>query len=127
LERSRRFTPSQTPSVRAPAPASGTRKKGVLLTAPARLLTPEGSIDLLDGTVLHIGRDASSDLVLEDALTSRRHARIVVLPTGILLEDAGSKNGVYVNGARLERATLLHAGDRILIGTTELSVFSWVS
>jgi pSer/pThr/pTyr-binding forkhead associated (FHA) protein len=127
LERSRRFTPSQTPSVRAPAPSSGTRKKGAQLVAPARLLTPEGAIDLLDGSVVNIGRDAANELVLEDALTSRRHARIVVLRTGVLLEDAGSKNGVYVNGARVDRAVLLHAGDRILVGTTELSVFSWVS
>jgi pSer/pThr/pTyr-binding forkhead associated (FHA) protein len=97
------------------------------LVAPARLLTPAGSIDLLEDSVVNIGRDEASDLLLDDALTSRRHARIVVLRTGILLEDAGSKNGVYVNGARIDRAVLLHAGDRILIGTTELSVFSWVS
>ncbi len=54
-------------------------------------LTPEGAIDLLGDTVVNIGRDPGSDLVLDDALTSRRHARIVVLHTGILLEDVGSK------------------------------------
>jgi len=127
VQRPNRFIPKLTPSVRAPAPPSGTHRKGVPLCAPARLLTPEGTLDLLEGTLVDIGRDPSNHVVLECAITSRYHARIAVLPSGIVLEDRGSKNGVYVNGVRVEEPVLLHAGDRILIGTNELSVFSWVS
>jgi pSer/pThr/pTyr-binding forkhead associated (FHA) protein len=71
-----------------------------------------------------LGRDEGCDIALEDPLTSRRHARIVALESGVVLEDLGSTNGVYLNGIRVNKRDRLHAGDRIVIGTTELSVFS---
>jgi pSer/pThr/pTyr-binding forkhead associated (FHA) protein len=46
------------------------------------------------------------------------------LDSGVVLEDLGSTNGVYLNGVRVNKRDRLHAGDRIVIGTTELSVFS---
>jgi pSer/pThr/pTyr-binding forkhead associated (FHA) protein len=64
---------------------------------------------------------------LDDALVSRRHARIVVEPAAIRLEDLGSVNGVYVNGQRVNGTRLLVAGDRIVIGKQELVVRAHVS
>jgi pSer/pThr/pTyr-binding forkhead associated (FHA) protein len=74
-----------------------------------------------------LGRDEACDIALEDPLMSGRHARIVALESGVVLEDLGSTNGVYLNGMRVNKRDRLHAGDRIVIGTTELSVFSlWI-
>ena len=45
-------------------------------------------------------------LFLESPLLSRLQARLRCEPEGWLVEDAGSRNGSYVNGRRVERARL---------------------
>jgi len=90
------------------------------------VVAPEFERELVTGS-LRIGRHPSSDIVLKnDALVSRTHARILVEEDGqIVVEDLHSANGVYVNGERLGRHSYrLRDGDRLLIGTCELSVFA---
>jgi pSer/pThr/pTyr-binding forkhead associated (FHA) protein len=82
------------------------------------------AFELHVGKVCVLGRGESCDVVVPDVLVSRRHLEIRVLPTGVVLEDLQSRNGVYVNGARLARPTLVQAGDHLLLGTTEVSIFS---
>ena len=73
---------------------------------------------------LLIGRDVSGEGQLDDDIElSRRHARIVRRAEGEWeVEDLGSRNGTFVNGARLEQRVLLAAGDAIEVGTTKLVV-----
>ncbi len=60
------------------------------------------------------------DILLDDRQVSEVHARIRRLAGNRwLLEDAGSKNGVQVNGQRVRRALLLD-GDVVEIGRTLL-------
>jgi len=47
-----------------------------------------------------IGRNATAEVCLDDSTVSRHHARIVVTPAGVTLEDLGSRNGTFVNGAQ---------------------------
>jgi hypothetical protein len=75
--------------------------------------------ELRSGSLL-IGRISECDFMLEDALVSRTHARVVVEEDGIRLEDLHSTNGVYLNGARIAHSVLLNVGDQVLIGTQEL-------
>jgi len=68
---------------------------------------------------LSIGRDPSNDLVLADAMVSRRHATIELRGGHYLLRDCHSSNGCLVNGNRvLERE--LQDGDLVYIGTARL-------
>jgi hypothetical protein len=69
----------------------------------------------LAGSVV-VGRSTECEIVLNDSLVSRRHARLYVDSYGVILEDLGSANGVYVDGERLERQRLLRPGQRIVIG-----------
>jgi pSer/pThr/pTyr-binding forkhead associated (FHA) protein len=69
-----------------------------------------------------VGRDPSCHLVLEDPLVSRRHAKLAISLGEVTIEDS-STNGVYVNDVRVEGKARLYTGDRILLGTTELSAF----
>jgi pSer/pThr/pTyr-binding forkhead associated (FHA) protein len=67
-----------------------------------------------------VGRDPDSDIFLDDVTVSRHHA--VVLqpePTVHLVRDAGSLNGTYVNGERVEEAVLEH-GDLVQVGLFKL-------
>lgn len=83
-----------------------------------------GDSDLLvtQGSVL-IGRNGDCEIIFPDGLVSRHHARIIVGPSDVLVEDLLSANGVYVNGARVDRVRELCDGDRILIATREISAF----
>ena len=123
-KRSGHVTPSGTPAVRPPPPCPSRRERGEPLAGAVRLLMPCGSVDIEAEAHVTLGRDTSCDIVLDDALSSRRHARIVASQGAIVLEDLRSTNGVYLNGVRLGQSARLHAGDRIIVGTTELSVFS---
>jgi hypothetical protein len=75
----------------------------------------------LQGTVAVLGRDPSSDLVLSDSKCSRRHAVLEAGPQGIVIRDAGSANGVFVNDKKVERAPL-REGDVIRLGDVVLKV-----
>ena len=59
-----------------------------------------------DGARVSIGRDASCDVVAVHASISRRHAQLSHNALGWHIEDLGSKNGVRVDGERVQRATL---------------------
>jgi hypothetical protein len=74
----------------------------------------------LDRAELTVGRAAGSDLVLDDPAVSRRHAVFRRAGSAVLVEDAGSTAGVYVNGQRLAGPALLHPGDVVRLGDTEL-------
>lgn len=66
-----------------------------------------------------VGRSSACNLALDDGLVSRRHA-IFHVGEAVVLEDLGSRNGVAVNGERVEgRRTLAHL-DRVTVGSQEL-------
>lgn len=69
-----------------------------------------------------LGRSRSVDLLLEDPQVSRQHARLLVSNVGVLVEDLGSTNGVFVNEARIWAPTALGDGDRLMIGSFELTL-----
>jgi hypothetical protein len=77
---------------------------------------------LRDGLV--IGRGAEATVRLRGAEVSRVHARVVARDgEGFAIEDAGSKNGVAVNGARVgARPRPIFDGDVIEVGVATLRV-----
>jgi hypothetical protein len=68
---------------------------------------------------LVLGRHRNCDLVLADAKVSSSHARVEYSDGAIVLVDLDSRNGSYVNGHRVSRATL-EPGDEIQVGTTRI-------
>jgi predicted component of type VI protein secretion system len=69
-----------------------------------------------------VGRNASCQLALDDPLVSRRHALFTVSYDTVLVEDLASRNGVLVNGVRIESPTEVMVGDRVLIGSQEITL-----
>jgi pSer/pThr/pTyr-binding forkhead associated (FHA) protein len=63
-----------------------------------------------------IGRDPSADFSIEEYVISRRHAQLIKRDDGFYIEDAGSKNGTYLNNKPISEARL-QDGDRISLGT----------
>lgn len=79
-------------------------------------------MELREGSLL-AGRLPECDVMIDDGLVSRMHARISVRDDQVVVEDLHSTNGVYVNGVRITHSALLREGDRLLLGTTEISLF----
>jgi pSer/pThr/pTyr-binding forkhead associated (FHA) protein len=67
-----------------------------------------------------LGRDEDSIVWIDDALVSRRHARIVIDETGAILEDLGSRNGTYLRGKRIEAPRKLADEDLVTIGPASM-------
>jgi len=65
-----------------------------------------------------IGRQSDNDLILRDSRASRNHAQIVLENGQYIIEDAGSRHGVHVNGTRVERQFLRNS-DRIEFGVPD--------
>jgi FHA domain-containing protein len=59
---------------------------------------------------------------LDDPLVSRRHALLLVTSNGVTIEDLQSRNGVVVNGRPIAGRTELSSGDKIAIGSQELTL-----
>jgi hypothetical protein len=90
------------------------RSKG----ARPRLLTPSGAqIELSAGRDYVLGRGRDCDIVLDDLLSSRHHARLAVKGE-IAITDLESRNGTFVNDARIEEETPLSHGSRIRVGAS---------
>jgi predicted component of type VI protein secretion system len=86
-----------------------------------RLRYLQHDLELSEGQFA-VGRNASCQLSLDDPLVSRRHALLTVSEDSVLIEDLQSRNGVLVNGARIDGRVPLRAGDRILVGAQELTL-----
>lgn len=67
-----------------------------------------------------IGRDDAADVVVQDPEISRIHARITRQGESYFVEDMGSTNGTYVNGAQIIGRQALNNGDKIGVGQTVL-------
>jgi predicted component of type VI protein secretion system len=76
-------------------------------------------VDLLEGEHT-LGRSRGCGVVLRDPSVSRGHALLSMRDGAITLQDLQSSNGTYVNGRRLEAEVRLVAGDRLILGETEL-------
>ena len=74
---------------------------------------PNTSLTLEPGA-LRLGRAEDNEICLADIGVSRRHARILVEPNGVVFEDSGSGNGSWFNNQRIQSQRIMD-GDVISI------------
>ncbi len=85
-----------------------------LLTGPAR----GTRIELPDGMrKCVLGRGKRADVAIDDPDISREHAAVVVEAAGIFVHDIQSRNGVFLDGVKVDVAKL-EAGDQFTIGSS---------
>jgi predicted component of type VI protein secretion system len=72
-------------------------------------------------SALVLGRRAA-DLVVDDPQVSRRHAALRPAGDALEVEDLGSLNGTWVNGARIDGPVRLAAGDQVRVGDSTFEV-----
>ncbi|WP_180536633.1 FhaA domain-containing protein [Micrococcus luteus] len=134
--------PVAAPREPSPAPRVGPRPAPRRAAAPAHADQPtvvmgrpvaepagpalelDGRMLPLDGDDLILGRSAErADLVIPDSSVSREHLRLLTVGSTVTLLDLGSRNGVLVNGRRVDGSVTLRDGDVVTVGQTELLFF----
>ena len=74
---------------------------------------------ILDIPEVTIGRDPKCEVFLNDRTVSRRHAHLSLQNGRALIEDLGSLNGTWVDGAIVSQGEL-HNGSTLQIGTFKM-------
>ena len=80
----------------------------------------------LDSREIVIGRDPTNDLVLDNGSVSRTHCRLVAIEGAVIVLDANSKNGTWLNGKPVAHPSVLNGEDELVIGPYTLRVQSLV-
>lgn len=76
---------------------------------------------ILPGNIKTIGRATGADFIVDAALVSRVHCRLTAGASALEMVDLESTNGTFVNGQRVDRASLKE-GDRLGVGRVDLIV-----
>ena len=87
-------------------------------TAGSQLLM---SVGFSGKSELTVGREDSCDITLDGLQISKKHARFVQSRGDTFVEDLGSTNGIYVNGARATKQSL-RPEDVVQIGSFSFRV-----
>jgi pSer/pThr/pTyr-binding forkhead associated (FHA) protein len=85
------------------------------MTGPGGTQRVEGECPLV------VGRSSAANVMVLDPEVSRLHARFVSQHGIVYVSDAGSSNGTFLNGRRLDGAIEVRPNDTIDIGTTRIT------
>ncbi len=69
-----------------------------------------------------IGRNRSSDVVVDDPAVSRNHCVLLRRKEGWFVTDTGSKSGTYVNGKKTRGRTQVLIDDTITVGNSQFQL-----
>lgn len=86
----------------------------VVLSSPSGE-PPVGATFGLDA-VATLGRDVNNAIVVEDEFVSAAHATLTFRGRAWYVEDAGSTNGTFVNGNRIDELSPVAFGDELQLG-----------
>jgi len=75
------------------------------------------------GTIT-LGRSRDCDICIASDEISRHHARLKVVPDGVVVEDLGSANGTFVNNQAVHETTRLKPGDELRLDTVRFLLMS---
>ncbi|NOJ92914.1 FHA domain-containing protein [Corallococcus sp. CA049B] len=76
-------------------------------------------VPLRQGSIT-LGRSSTSDLRLQHASISRRHAQLTRRGNVFMVRDLGSQNGTFVNRQRIKGEVELQPGDELSLGNATL-------
>jgi len=90
------------------------------------LVLPLRKVQSTFPSMITVGRTDNNDLVVPDEQVSKFHAFFRLVGDRVELSDAGSRNGTFVAGKRLEArgaASAVGGGERFAFGAVEFQLF----
>ena len=90
----------------------------VVVTSPAGEPAQGTSIAL--DAITTLGRDVNNEIVVDDQFASAQHAALTYRGRTWYVEDLGSTNGTFVNGAQIKGAAPLGYGDELQVGQVRM-------
>jgi DNA-binding NtrC family response regulator len=97
----------------------------VLRRFKLKIVGPNGNEreETLERGTLFLGAHPDNDVIIEDKAVSRYHMEIALVEGGLLVKDRKSKNGTFLNGAKVDQGVATD-GSKITIGSTNILVAS---
>ncbi len=90
----------------------------VVVASPGGEPAPGASFSL--DSVTTLGRDVNNTVMVDDEFASGQHAVLTYRGRAWYVEDLGSTNGTYVNGAPVDGVEPLAFGDELQLGNVRL-------
>lgn len=120
-----RIVTGQLPAAKFKTPSEPIRPVALPVSAFGHYLVVSrgadvGAVHLLNNPIITVGREARNDVVIAEDAVSRYHLQLKRERTGYMVEDVGSTNGTFLNGAKLEAAAPLNPDDVLRVGTMQL-------
>ena len=113
-------------AVQAQARVKFAEDRAGMLPVSMVMVLPNGlksKADISVGEKFSVGRSSKrSDLSINDDMISGLHMLLSYSQGRLTVADAGSTNGTFVNGIKIDKPRQLQNGDTILIGKTRISV-----
>jgi DNA-binding NtrC family response regulator len=109
-------TTTSSPTPRESGVPATDRRVAGLLSAWAPPGLPADDRSPIDPEI-RVGRSSQAGWCIRDDQLSRTHFAVVAVGARLLLRDEGSRNGTFVNGARVESAREVSPGDVIRAGS----------
>ena len=110
----------------SPVEIDSSTRRGAAAPAAAATASPahpildiDGQRYLLTGPITVIGRGSEADIIVDDSGVSRRHLEIRLMQGHAIATDLNSTNGTFVEGHRVDAATLLD-GNTLTVGRTRI-------
>jgi predicted component of type VI protein secretion system len=111
------FSPAAAPAVAAaPRPPAGSASLQIIDGADKGR-----TYQVTRAGACTIGRAPTCTITLNDPGVSGNHAQVVFEGPGLIVQDTGSRNGVFVNNQKVQKQPL-SSGDLIVIGSTRMLV-----
>jgi hypothetical protein len=88
--------------------------RGPALLGTQGLLAGKSFTITMEG--LRIGREVGNEVHIDDGGVSRQHARVLLHNGAVWVQDAGSRNGIFVNGERVPDHKQMKVGDQLTVG-----------
>src|SRR5687768_1873249 len=89
---------------------------------PKLIITSPGFVnqacELPDGEFA-VGRDLDNAIIIREASVSGKHCQLLVFGSEVIVRDSGSKNGTFVNGARVQGQRQVTNRQTIRMGNVE--------
>ena len=118
--------PQRTWSAASAAAVEQVKKAGARPSATDFTIYTVGPTGRSSGGFITVGRTRNNDVVILDVSLSKFHASLRAADGKIEIQDAGSRNGTFVNdeqvaAVRGTKRVILETGDQIRFGTVEVT------